>query len=117
MELRQIQTRAECADLLERCIAQANHHRAHAEHGAAYTFDACALMLRNQLKRMTARIELATFEFHCWSGQASGESNAERAERQRAMAWSRQNRAAVWRGRGVQGLIGRTITVKLKKGN
>jgi len=117
MQIRQMDTRREAFDMARRCSAQARYHRQEGEYAVAATFEACVMELNRQMGRMTARIELAVYEFNRWSGKVSAESNAERAGRQAYRAIQRLGRQSRQSISNWQGLIGRQCTVTIKKGN
>lgn len=117
MQLKQFDTRTEAYDMARRCSTQAIYHRQAGEFAIAATFEGCVMALNRQIDRMDNNLSLAVYEFHCWSGKASAESNAERAARQNHKAWARVNRQARQNLSNWQGIIGRQCIVTIKKGN
>jgi hypothetical protein len=115
-QVRVVDTCAEAQDLIRRCQRQAEANRAEGQGAMAMVLDICRFEVSRQLDKMRESYWSAANEFGRWSGRLSAESNAERAARQAKAAESRADYREM-RLMGYRSLIGKPVTVTVKKGN
>lgn len=115
MQIRQFDTVAGALHYAGRCSYEARQARLVGDFTLSMTLEVCVLALNRQIDRMENNVSLAAYEFRCWSGVASGESNAERAALQTQRAWTRLNSQAARKQRGFASLIGTRATISIAR--